>query len=148
MDRLLEAVIARWRENRQKAALKAGDIVPENMLHLAPALIDLFRRYPEAKATYGAVLDEVFATYRAALHPDGYWGFPGETFSAGHIVEHYIRAQAIGVDVTLPSLHPVELMVAHQGLDGWFDIHNNAYVGAQAHGVRALALAMPLLTGQ
>ena len=87
VEELLEAAVVRWRENREQADLKPGDAVPENMLHLAPALIDLFRRYPETIATYGPVLDEVFAAYEGALHPDGYWGFPGETFSTGHIVE-------------------------------------------------------------
>jgi hypothetical protein len=145
IQKLLDTVIVRWRVNREKAALKPGDIVPENMLHLGPALIELFRRYPETIATYGPVLDEVFAAYKGALHPDGYWGFPGETFSTGHIVEQYVLAQRAGVNVALPSLRPVELMVAHQTADGWFDIHNNPYIGAQAHGVRALAVTLPLL---
>ncbi len=145
VKKLLDSAGVRWRENREKADLKPGDIVPENMLHLAPALIDLFHRYPETVTTYGPVLDEVFAAYEGALHPDGYWGFPGETFSTGHIVEQYIRAQEAGVNIALPSLRPVELMVEHQATDGWFDIHNNPYIGAQAHGVRALGVALPLL---
>ena len=36
-------------------------------------------------------------------------------------------------------------MVKHQAVDGWFDIHHNAYIGAQAHGVRALGVTLPLL---
>jgi len=146
VEKLLGAVIERWRGNREKADLKPGDIMPENMLHLAPALIDLFQRYPEAIATYGPVLDEVFATYESALHPDGYWGFPGETFSTGHIVEQYVRAQEAGLNVALPSLRPVELMVKCQAADGWFDIHNNPFIGVQAHGVRALGVTLPLLS--
>ncbi|MFQ5813432.1 MAG: hypothetical protein ACE5I2_09645 [Anaerolineae bacterium] len=56
-----------------------------------------------------------------------------------------------------PSIHftvelilaiPVELMVKHQAADGWFDIHNNPSIGAQAHGVRALGATLPLLEAQ
>ena len=144
----LEAAIERWREHRETADLQPGDIVPENMLHLAPALIDLFHHYPETVETYGPVLDEVLATYESALHPDGYWGFPGESFSTGHIMEQYVAAQAAGVNVALPSLHPVELMVAQQTLGGWFDIHNSNAIGAQSHGLRALGATLPLLEGQ
>jgi hypothetical protein len=147
-EKLLGAAIGRWRENREKASLKPGDVVPENMLHLAPALIDLFRRYPEAMATYGPLLDEVFAAYESALHPDGYWGFPGEALSTGHILEQYVVAQKAGVNVALPSLRPVELMVEHQAAEGWFDIHNGPFIGAQAHGVRALGATLPLLEAQ
>lgn len=118
------------------------------MLHLAPALIDLFRHYPETVATYGPVLDEAFAVYEGAMHLDGYWGFPGETFSTGHIVEQYIRAQEAGVNVALPWLRPVELMLQHQAADGWFDIHNASFIGAQAHGVRALGVTLSLLEAQ
>ena len=142
---LLDAVIVRWRENRDKAALQQGDIVPENMLHFAPALIELLEQYPGTLSTYRPLLDEVFATYKSTLHPDGYWGFPGETFSTGHIVEQYIMAQRAGVSIELPSLHPVELMVKYQRQDGWFDIHDNPFIGSQSHGVRALGLTLPLL---
>ena len=96
---------------------------------------------------YGPVLDEVFAAYESALHPDGYWGFPGETFSTGHIMEQYVAAQAAGVDVALPSLHPVVLMVAQQAMGGWFDIRNSNAIGAQSHGLRALGATLPLLEG-
>ena len=142
---MLQADIERWREHRDAAALKPGDLVPENMLHLAPALISLFRRDPDIIPTYGPVLDGVFDVYRGAVSADGYWGFPGGTVSTGHIVEQYLLAQQAGVNVALPSLCPVELMVAHQDPEGWFDIHNSPFIGAQAHGVRALGFALPLL---
>lgn len=148
VEKLLELVIIRWRENREEASLKPGSVVPENMLHLAPALVDLVRLYPETIVTYRPILDEVFTTYENALHPDGYWGFPGEAWSTGHIVEQYVSAQKAGLDVTLPSLRPIELMVEHQATDGWFDIHNAPYIGAQAHGVRALGVTLPLLEAQ
>jgi len=145
LQKQLDAVIIRWRENRDQAALKPGEIVPENMLHLAPALVELFIRDPQAIATYGPVLDEVFATYKSVLLPDGYWSFPGETFSTGHIIEHYMRAQKAGVNVALPSLRPIELMVQHQTADGWFDLHNRPFIGAHSHGTRALGWTLPLL---
>ena len=148
IEKLLKLAIERWRENRAEANLKQGSIVPENMLHLAPALIDLFRLYPETITVYGSALDEVFAIYASTLHPDGYWGFPGETVSTGHIVEQYMRAQEAGLNIALPTLRPVELMVEHQAKDGWFDIHNAPFIGAQAHGVRALGAVLPLLGTQ
>jgi len=39
-------------------------------------------------------------------------------------------------------------MVEHQAADGWFDIHNASYIGAQAHGVRALGVTLQLLEAQ
>lgn len=115
------------------------------MLHLGPTLIRLLRRYPNTIPNYGPTLDEVFDVYRNTLSADGYWGFPGETASIGSIVEQYLRAQSAGVNVALPSLRPVELMVKHQEPEGWFDIHNSPFIGAQAWGVRALGAVLPLL---
>jgi hypothetical protein len=63
-------------------------------------------------------------------------------------VEQYVMAQQVGVNVALPSLRPVELMVVHQAADGWFDIHNGPFSGAQAHGVRALGATLSLLKAQ
>jgi hypothetical protein len=145
LDLLLQADVERWRASRDAADLKPGDLVPENMLHLGPALISLLRRDPDTIPTYGLILDEVFDVYRNALSADGYWGFPGETVSTGHMVEQYLEAQSAGVNVALPSLRPVELMVEHQDPEGWFDIHNSSFIGAQAHGVRALGAVLPLM---
>jgi hypothetical protein len=148
VEKQLDADIQCWRENREKANLTPGKIVPENMLHLAPALIELFRGRPDLIPRYYPVLKEVLAAYEGALHSDGYWGFPGEACCTGHIVEHYLLAERAGVNVTLPSYRPVQLMVQHQAADGWFDLHNVNFVGAQAHGTRALVFALPMLERQ
>jgi hypothetical protein len=145
VERLIEADIARWRKNRLSANLSRGSIVPENMLHVAPALIELMRSRPDLIPRYYPVLKEVFITYENALHPDGYWGFPGEACCTGHIIEQYILAEKAGLNFTVPSLRPVQYMVEHQQPSGWFDIHNVNFVGAQAHGTRALAFSLPML---
>jgi hypothetical protein len=95
------------------------------------------------------VLDEVFAAYGGALHPDGYWGFPGEAWSTGHIVEQYVTAQEPGVNVALRSLRLVELfMVEHQAADGWLDIRNAPHMRARAYGVWVAGVTLPLLEVQ
>lgn len=144
----INADIQRWRENRNKTNLTAGSIVPENMLHVAPALIALMKSRPDTIPRYYPVLEEIFAVYESALHPDGYWGFPGEACCTGHIIEQFVLAENAGLNVTIPSLRPVELMLEHQKPNGWFDLHNVNFVGAQAHGLRALAFTMPLLEEQ
>jgi hypothetical protein len=79
------------------------------------------------------------------LTEDGYWHFPGEAYDAGHIIEQYVRAQQAGMNIALPTLRPIELMVQHQRPDGLFDLGSTNYIGAQAHGVRALGVTLPLL---
>ncbi len=145
---LLDAAVQQWRTNRDAANLQPGDLVPENMLHLAPAVLALAERDPVAAQSYLPVLQEVFDTYRQALHPDGYWGFAGEASSTGHMVEQFIKAHQAGLASDLPSLRPVEHMVEHQDADGWFDIHNELFIGAQGHGVRALGFTLERLKAQ
>jgi hypothetical protein len=145
LEMLIDADIQRWRENRNKTNITAGSIVPENMLHLAPSLIALMKSRPDLIPRYYPVLEEIFAVYESALHPDGYWGFPGEACCTGHIIEQFVLAGNAGMNVTMPSLRPVEIMVEHQYPNGWFDLHNANFVGAQSHGLRALSFTMPLL---
>lgn len=145
MEKQLDADIQRWRENRNETNLTSGNIVPENMLHVAPALIELMKSRKDLIPGYYPILKEIFTVYERALHPDGYWGFPGEACCTGPIMEQFVLAKKAGLNVTIPTLRPVKLMVEHQKPSVWLDIHNANFVSAQAHGTRALAFTLPLL---
>jgi len=138
----LEAVVARWRENREKAALKPGDHIPDRLLHLAPALIDLFIRFPETIKAYEPVLQEVFSFYAEIQHPDGYWGFPGEAFATGHIVEQYIRAKKAGLPLRLSYQQAIGLMIDNQSEAGWLGGAKYRTTGLHSHGLRALGMVL------
>lgn len=142
----LDQVIEDWRAERAELDLKPGDFIPDRLMHVAPSLIELLKRYPEYTSKYGPVLDEALAYYRSLLTEDGYWHFPGEAYDAGHIIEQYVRAQQAGMNIALPTLRPIELMVQHQQPNGFFDLGFTNYIGAQAHGVRALGVTLPLLS--
>jgi DUF917 family protein len=142
LKKILDLAVERWRANRKTAKLERGAAVPENLLHLAPALIELRAKLPKAFPPYAPVLQEVLECYTQAMAPEGFWEFPGEAVSTGHILEQFLLAERAGIKTAPPPLAPLTFMVEHQAVDGWFQV---SMVSGQTHAVRALALALPLL---
>ena len=145
LKKILGMTIDRWHSTKKIAKLKAGDQIPENLLHLGPALIEIYIKAPAAFSPYASVLEEVFSFYREIMNPKGYWGFPGEAFSTGHIMEQFYIATNAGFKTAPLSLQPLKLMVERQASDGWFKISDHNIIGAHAHATRAIALGLPFL---
>jgi hypothetical protein len=109
------------------------------LLHLAPSLIVFKQEYPEEFSEYGyqSALKEVFAFYESIMVDNKYWGFKGETFATGHILEHY------AMDHREPkSLKALEYMIQQQSPNGKFNLGKNNFLGAQVHGIKGLHRSM------
>lgn len=136
---LMDNAIERWRKAIQDECLCPGVAPKDLVLHLAPSLIVLKQMYPREfmKYKYNYVLDEVFDFYESIMINNEYWGFKGEAFATGHILEHYV------MDCRKPkSLKGLEYMIECQQQDGKFNICNNNHYGGQVHAVKGLYACM------
>ena len=138
---LTDDAIVEWRRERDVENLSPGGIPKDLLLHLAPSLLVFKQKYPEEFSQYGyqSALDEVFAFYESIMVDDEYWGFKGETFATGHILEHY------AMDNREPkSLKALEYMIQGQAPNGKFNLGKAQYLGAQVHGMKGLYRSMQI----
>lgn len=123
---LMDDAIRKWRKAIQDECLCPGVAPKDLVLHLAPSLIVLKQMYPSEfiEYKYMDVLDEVFAFYKSIMIDNKYWGFKGEAFATGHILDHYV------MDCRKPkSLKGLEYMIESQQLNGKYNICNNNHYG-------------------
>jgi hypothetical protein len=66
-----------------------------------------------------------------------YWGFKGETFATGHILEHYVM-----LNRKPKSMKALQYMIENQGSGGKYNLSNNNFFGAQVHGMKGLYKCM------
>jgi hypothetical protein len=132
---LFKDAVDAWRYEKEQAGLEPGKLPSDRLLHLAPALIVLRDHYPEllGKCRGNQILQEIFKFYESLLVNGEYWGFSGETFVTGHVMEQYALDQR-----RPPSFAPLEHMLRHQDEDGKFDLGSVNAFGVQVHGLIGL----------
>ncbi|MCM1991714.1 hypothetical protein [Oceanirhabdus seepicola] len=136
---LMDDAIEKWREETQIEDLCPGVAPNDLLLHLAPSLIVLKQMYPREfmKYKYKDVLDQVFEFYESIMIDNEYWGFKGEAFATGHILDQYV------MDCRRPkSLKSLQYMIECQAPNGKFNICNNNHYGGQVHAMKGLYACM------
>lgn len=136
---LLDAAVTEWRQERDRDKLQPGDVPSDLLLHLGHTLAVLEEHHPDVYEQFGydEVLDEVFAFYESILVDGRYWGFPGETFATGHIIENYAMDGR-----PPPSLACLDAMIDKQERSGKFDLGDHDFFAAQVHGLKGIDAAM------